>query len=113
MRVRSCGGSRGESCRRPVHDRRLTFHCRPDNLVYFQVTDMTYDPLVPLEQDFASSVSSKARGGELGCWIQVERTRMISLGVQRGLGISGTKKWWDIGKSPRVHLRLLLSVVSS
>lgn len=59
---------------------------------------MTYDPLVPLEQDFASSVSSKARGGELGCWIEVEKTRMISLGVQHGPGISGTKKWWGISK---------------
>lgn len=88
------------------------YRLRPDNLVYFQVTDMTYDPLVPLEQDFASSVSSKARGGELGCWVEVERTRMISLGVQRGLGISGTKKWWGIGKSQWMRSRLLLSVVS-
>ncbi|GHJ84555.1 hypothetical protein NliqN6_0957 [Naganishia liquefaciens] len=69
---------------------------RSDTLVYFQVTDMSYDPLVPLEQDFASSVSSKSRGGELGCWIDVEKTRMISVGVQRGLGIAGTKKWWGI-----------------
>lgn len=72
---------------------------RSDALVYFQVTDMTYDPLVPLEQDFASSVSSKSRGGELGCWIDVEKTRMISVGVQRGLGIAGTKRWWGIGMS--------------
>lgn len=64
---------------------------------------MSYDPLVPLEQDFASSVSSKARGGELGCWVDVEKTRMISVGVQRGLGIAGTKKWWGIGKSMRLR----------
>jgi hypothetical protein len=98
MRVRCCEGSRSKS-RGSRRDTLLTSRCRPDNLVYFQVTDMTYDPLVPLEQDFASSVSSKARGGELGCWIEVERTRMISLGVQRGLGISGSKKWWGTGES--------------
>jgi hypothetical protein len=73
--------------------------CRPDNLVYFVITDMTYEPLVPLEQDFASSVSSKARGGELGCWINVDKTRMISLGVQRGTGYADTKAWWGIGES--------------
>jgi hypothetical protein len=66
---------------------------------------MSYDPLVPLEQDFASSVSSKARGGELGCWIDVEKTRMVSVGVQRGLGIAGTKRWWGIGKSSHLSYR--------
>ncbi|KAJ9104628.1 hypothetical protein QFC21_002126 [Naganishia friedmannii] len=69
---------------------------RPDNLVYFVITNITYEPLVPLEQDFASSVSSKARGGELGCWIDVDKTRMISIGVQRGAGYAGTKAWWGI-----------------
>ncbi|WRT70350.1 uncharacterized protein IL334_007348 [Kwoniella shivajii] len=53
-------------------------------IVYFTVTSLSYDPLVPLEEDFRSSLSSKARSGELGCWVDVEEgTKMVLTGVEK------------------------------
>ena len=59
---------------------------RPTALAYFLVTALSYEPLNPLEEDFRSSVSSKARAGELGCWIDAGKngqTRMVLTGVER------------------------------
>lgn len=58
----------------------------PTGIVYFKVTAINYEPLVPLEEDFRSSISSKARAGELGCWIDVGpdgATQMVLEGVER------------------------------
>jgi peroxin-6 len=57
-------------------------------LVYFKVTSLGYEPLVPLEDDFRSSVSSKARAGELGCWVDVGEdgeTQLVLEGLERDL----------------------------
>ena len=58
----------------------------PTALAYFQVTALSYEPLNPLEEDFRSSTSSKARAGELGCYVDVGQhgsTRMVLTGVER------------------------------
>jgi peroxin-6 len=56
----------------------------PTALVYFIVTALSYEPLLALEDDFRSSVSSKARAGEMGCWVDVQGgTRMVLAGVER------------------------------
>jgi peroxin-6 len=55
-------------------------------IVYFLVTSLSFDPLVPLEEDFRSSISSQARAGELGCWVDIGKgrgTRMILTGLER------------------------------
>ena len=58
----------------------------PTGIAYFKVTAINYEPLVPLEEDFRSSISSKARAGELGCWIDVGpdgATQLVLEGVER------------------------------
>ena len=58
----------------------------PTAIVYFKVNAINYEPLVALEDDFRSSVSSKARAGELGCWIDVGTTgvtQMVLEGLER------------------------------
>lgn len=58
----------------------------PTAIVYFRVTAINYEPMVALEDDFRSSVSSKARAGELGCWIDVGSngsTQMVLEGLER------------------------------
>jgi peroxin-6 len=58
----------------------------PTAIVYFKVNAISYEPLVALEDDFRSSVSSKARAGELGCWIDVGingTTQMVLEGLER------------------------------
>ena len=58
----------------------------PTAIVYFKVNAIGYEPLVALEDDFRSSVSSKARAGELGCWIDVGTdgtTQMVLEGLER------------------------------
>jgi peroxin-6 len=58
----------------------------PTAIVYFKVNAISYEPLVALEDDFRSSVSSKARAGELGCWIDVGAdgtTQMVLEGLER------------------------------
>ncbi|OCF40790.1 hypothetical protein I317_05402 [Kwoniella heveanensis CBS 569] len=74
-------------------------------VAYFIVTSLSYDPLVPLEEDFRSSVSSKARAGELGCWADVGATgstKMILTGVekQRVPERAGDLVWHKIEPSP-------------
>ncbi|WVQ67038.1 uncharacterized protein L199_005231 [Kwoniella botswanensis] len=51
-------------------------------VVYFTITNLSYDPLVPPEEDFRSTLSSKARAGELGCWFD-EGTKMVLTGVEK------------------------------
>ncbi|WWC94829.1 hypothetical protein V866_001679 [Kwoniella sp. B9012] len=51
-------------------------------VVYFTITNLSYDPLVPPEEDFRSTLSSKARAGELGCWFD-ETTKMLLTGVEK------------------------------
>ena len=58
----------------------------PTAIVYFKVNAIKYEPLVALEDDFRSSISSKARAGELGCWIDVGAdgsTQMVLEGLER------------------------------
>jgi peroxin-6 len=64
-------------------------------VAYFVVTSLSFDPLVPIEEDFRSSTSSKARAGEMGCWVDVAgsgggkgATRMGLTGLER-LRVSG------------------------
>ena len=77
---------------------------RPGSAVaYFVVTALSYEPLVPLEEDFRSSVSSKARAGELGCWIDVGEqgsTKMVLTGVERArvTGRDRDRSWHNIRK---------------
>lgn len=63
----------------------------PTSIAYFIVTSLSFEPLVPVEEDFRSSWSSKARAGELGCWIDVEgdgpsagSTKMVLVGQEQG-----------------------------
>lgn len=60
---------------------------KPDRLAYFLVTGLSYEPLNSLEDDFRSNLSSKARAGELGCWVDGRvngQTRIVMTGVERG-----------------------------
>ena len=76
----------------------------PTALAYFQVTALSYEPLTSLEEDFRSSISSKARAGELGCWVNIGQhgsTRMVLTGVERSR-ISRRrehKSWYGLGES--------------
>lgn len=75
---------------------------RASHLAYFQVTSLSFDPLVPLEEDFRLSISSKARAGELGVWMDVgEGTRMVLTGVERSCAADrrGDLLWHDIRES--------------
>jgi peroxin-6 len=63
-------------------------------LAYFVVTALSFDPLVPVEEDFRSSASAKARAGELGCWAEVGlggETRMVLTGLERAR--VGHREW--------------------
>jgi peroxin-6 len=63
-----------------------SIHKVTTGIVYFKVTAINYEPMVPLEEDFRSSISSKTRAGELGCWIDVGQdgaTQMVLEGVER------------------------------
>ncbi|EIW71793.1 hypothetical protein TREMEDRAFT_43062 [Tremella mesenterica DSM 1558] len=68
-------------------------------LVFFIVTSLSFEPLVSLEEDFSSSVSSKARAGELGCWVNVGKngiTRMVLNGVDRaGIQLRDIDRHWN------------------
>lgn len=71
-------------------------------IAYFQITSLSFDPLVALEDDFRSSLSSKVRAGELGVWTDVGGdTRMVLTGLERGRisGRQGDLVWRDIGMS--------------
>lgn len=80
---------------------------RATGLVYFKVTALSYEPLVPLEDDFRSSVSSKARSGELGCWVDVGeegQTQLVLEGMVRDRIASrdAENAWHNIGESGTV-----------
>jgi hypothetical protein len=60
------------------------------------VTSLEFDPLNPLEEDFQSSVSSKARAGELGCWVNPERVKLLTQGVRHAVALAGDKGYWGI-----------------
>jgi peroxin-6 len=71
----------------------------PLSVAYFQITSLSFDPLVALEDDFGSSLSSKARAGELGVWADVGGdTRMVLTGLERSRvsGRGGDLAWWNI-----------------
>jgi peroxin-6 len=76
---------------------------KPTGLVYFKVSAINYDPLVALEEDFRSSVSSQARAGELGCWLDVGQegnTQMTLDGLERERvsGRSGDRAWHRLSR---------------
>lgn len=69
-----------------------------ESIVYFSISYISYDPLLPLEEDFVMSASSQARAGEFGCWVDVEKTRMMSVSVQHGRAVKGMTSWYGIGQ---------------
>lgn len=71
----------------------------PHYLEYFVISKVTSQPIIPLEDDFTSSVSSRCRSGEFGCWMDPRRTRVEVVGSQNLLGLPGSKAWWDLRKS--------------
>ena len=76
-------------------------------VAYFSVSALSYEPLVPIDEDFRSSISSKARAGELGCWIDIGVkgcTRMVIAGVEktRVRQRDGDRHWCRLGKPLRV-----------
>ena len=78
----------------------------PTTLAYFIITGLSYEPLVPLEEDFGASTSSKARAGELGCWADVGAegsTKMVLNGIERTrIGKrSGDQTWHGLRMSPK------------
>ncbi|ORX40700.1 P-loop containing nucleoside triphosphate hydrolase protein, partial [Kockovaella imperatae] len=99
---------------------------QPSAVGHFIVTGLSYEPLVPLEEDFAASTSSMARAGELGCWVDVGAdgsTSMVLQGVEEArvcnrqadgswLGISNTPKPFNPDISRRLR-DLLSSAISS
>ena len=85
----------------------------PTDLAYFIVTALSYEPLVPLDQDFRSSISSKARAGELGCWVDVGEkgeTRMVLTGLERSRVArrAADKSWADLCELSSTGLRCSL-----
>ena len=68
-------------------------------LAWFIITALSFDPLVPVEDDFRSSASAKARAGELGCWVDVGdqgETKVILAGVERArVGGRGRDRGWS------------------
>ena len=76
----------------------------PTAVAYFIITALSYEPLVSLEEDFRSSVSSKARAGELGCWVDIGdngATKMVLTGVERARvrGRERDRPWHGIRES--------------
>jgi hypothetical protein len=72
-----------------------------NELVYFKVTTLNYEPLVALEDDFRSSVSSKGRAGEFGCWVDVGdegTTKLVLEGLERDrvTGRDASRAWHGI-----------------
>lgn len=75
----------------------------PTELVYFKVTTLNYEPLMDLEADFRSSVSSKGRAGELGCWVDIGdegMTQLVLEGLERErvTGRDASKAWHGVGE---------------
>jgi peroxin-6 len=93
-----------------VDDGEDSIHQVSTGVVYFKVTSINYEPLVPLEEDFRSSISSKARAGELGCWIDVGQdgaTQMILEGLERDRLADRRleKAWCRTRESSRKHCK--------
>lgn len=63
----------------------------PTSIIYFAVTSISYNPLVPIEEDFRSSTTAKARAGELGCWVG-DGTELVYEGLEK---VRIEKKGWD------------------
>lgn len=74
-----------------------------DELVYFKVTALNYEPLLALEEDFRSSLPSKGRAGELGCWVDIGdqgTTQLVLEGMERSriTGRDAAKVWHGISE---------------
>lgn len=74
-------------------------------VAYFIVTALQFEPLVPPEDDFSSSAASKARAGELGCWVDAGiggETTLTLAGVERArvAGRSGDLAWHGLPAPP-------------
>lgn len=77
-------------------------------LAYFVVTALSFEPLVPPEDDFSSNISSKARAGELGCWVDAGPggdTSLMLAGVERArvCGRAGDLAWHNLPSAPRPY----------
>ncbi|KAL7418332.1 peroxisomal assembly protein [Cryptotrichosporon argae] len=84
--------------------------------IYFRVTALDFEPLVHPEIDFRVGVASKARAGEMGCWVDCEgtlelaeqghtgKTRMVVEGVERAriADRGGDKTWLGLHPEPPV-----------
>lgn len=68
-------------------------------LEYFVIRQVASQPLKSLEEDFAASVSSRCRSGELGCWMDPRRTRVEVVGSEHSAALPGGKAWWGIRES--------------
>lgn len=83
----------------PLVSNKVSGKRKYDGLVYFIITALSFEPLIPIEDDFRSSASSKARAGELGCWVDLGRginggggeTRMVLTGLERAR--IGHREW--------------------
>lgn len=78
----------------------------PTALAYFIVSSLSYEPLNPLDEDFRSTTSSKARAGELGCWVDVGTqgaTGMVLTGIERAIlpARQAEQVWHGLGKLAR------------
>jgi peroxin-6 len=78
---------------------------KPAALAYFIVTALSFDPLVPPEDDFSWSTGSKARAGELGCWVDAGpggETALSLAGVERArvAGRAGDLAWHGLAPPP-------------
>lgn len=78
---------------------------KPSAVAYFAVTALQFEPLVPPEDDFSSSLASKARAGELGCWVDAGiggETSLVLAGVERArvAGRAGDQTWHNLAPPP-------------
>lgn len=51
------------------------------------------------------SASSQARAGEFGSWVDVEKTRMMTISVQHGKSVPGIQRWLSIRESSGQHFQ--------
>ncbi|AFR96905.2 peroxin-6 [Cryptococcus neoformans C23] len=85
----------------------------PTNIIYFAVTSISYNPLVPIEEDFRSSTTAKARAGELGCWVG-DGTELVYEGLEKArIEKKGwDKRWSGIRSNPPPFSRLAYTKLS-
>lgn len=84
---------------------------RPTALVYFVVTGLSFEPLVPLEEDFGASATSKARAGESGCWVDFGpsgTTKVVLNGIERAHvpTRANDQSWHDLRASVACRARI-------